>query len=178
MGISKEVQDVERNTEEIILHSSTGSRWLGSTAGNSPALLGSITPWVIVSNGTINTYGTVKEMFNGAEVYAYPYVPTKIHIHKLLIVTTSKDEILWKLQFANSFYDGENHTYANMADAVAAGKYTTAMINFENKKSNTVSLDFQGGKISVGSKLWCRCLNDDATESTISILVGAHGYLV
>jgi len=178
MGISKEVQDVERNTEEIILHSSTGSRWLGSTAGNSPALLGSITPWVIVSGGTINTYGTVKEMFNGAEVYAYPYTPTKIHIHKLLIVTTSKDEILWKLQFANSFYDGENHTYANMADAVAAGKYTTAMINFENKKSNTVSLDFQGGKISVGSKVWCRCLNDDATESTISIIVGAHGYLV
>jgi len=176
--LSEQSDDIKTDTEEIKLHGATGSRWLGSTAGDSPGLLGSITPWVLVSNSTPNTYGDVKELFSGVEVYAYPFTPTKIHPHKLLVVTTSKNEILWKLQFANSGWDGSNHTYANMADAVAAGFYSTAMINFETKKTNTVSVDFQGGRMNIGSKVWCRCLNDDNTESTISIMIGIHAYLI
>ena len=98
--------------------------------------------------------------------------------NNLLVVTTSVDDTLWKLQFANSFWNGTGHTFANMTDAVAAGFYTTAVVNFETRKTNTVSLDFQGGRMNVGSKVWCRCLNDDNTESTISIMIGIHAYLV
>ena len=169
---------IKADADRIILHNESGERALGSTAGSSPGLLTSITPWVIVTSATANEYGVVKEVFNGAEDYDLPFTPTKIHPHAVMIVTNNSDGKLWKFQFANSSYNGSTHDYADMAAAIAAVKYTTAIVKFETRKSTTTALDFRGGRMTKGSKLWCRCLNDEASATTISILMKAHGYLV
>lgn len=172
------ISEISADIEQLICHNSCGSRWFGSSIGASPGLLTSITPWVITTSATSNEYGSALELFSGAENYALPFIPTKIHPHKVLVVTNNSDGKLWKFQFASSKYNGTDHTYADMATAVLAGEYTTAIVKFEAKKSTTVSLDFLGGRMNAGSKLWVRCLNDEAAATTISIMIGAHAYLV
>lgn len=171
MGIYAEVVEVEK-------HLHTGERWFGSTAGDTPALLTSITPFVIVSGAASNQYGAAKEIMDGSESLSYPFAATKFDPHKILIVTNTSDGKLWKFQFANSNWNGESHEFASMDEAIAANNFSEGIVKIDTFKSNSVAVIFQTGRANVGSKLWARVKNDEASNSSISILIGLHGYLV
>ena len=174
-----DVDAIEITVDDILNHLNSGARCMGSTAGASPGLTSSLVAWTIVSGDADSKYGAAKEVFNGAEDFDLPVVMDEVHPHEVLVVTTSSDNQIWKLQFANSGYNSitEAHTYASMAEAISAKKYTEATLNFDSRKTNTIPLTFQSGKMKVGSKLWVRLMNNEAAESTLDILICIHGHV-
>ena len=59
--------DTQDKVDDLFTHSASGTRWMGSSAGASPGLETSITPWVITADTTANTFGVAVEIFDGDE---------------------------------------------------------------------------------------------------------------
>ena len=169
-----EIEEIQTDVNDLLSHIASGARWLGSTAGASPGLCTSLTPWVLTSSATGGTFGTAAEIFDGAEDFCFPQTSDHFHPHKVFVTAASVDDHLWKLRFANSGFNGTDHTYADMAAAVAAKKYTEVVMQIDNTRRPSTSLDFHSGIATTGSKLWCQVTEADGDEGTISFIIGLH----
>ena len=165
---------IQADALEIKTHLNSAGRWFGASAGGaSPGLLTSITPWVLTS-GAIGVYGAAVEVLSGGEDCDLPFTPSFFEPH-LINVTDVSDDGIYKVRIASSLWDGEDHTYATMADAITANKYTEFVRSFDSTRSPSTAIPLQTGITTKGSKLWMQVLDSNGT-STISVLVGVNSY--
>ncbi len=176
-GLTGESNSLAYKVHEIEQHLHSGGRWLGATdaGGVAPGLLTSLLPFIVTSNASANTYGTAILVLDGTEDYDFSFTPVKIDPHMILI-QEAEATATWKLRFANSGWDGSADTYADMAAAVAANKYTEIVIRIDSTKASAVALPIQTARMTVGSKLWVQVMKDNADAEYIHFLIGVHGY--
>lgn len=181
--VDTEVADILSEVEIVESHLHSGSRYFGSTAGSAPAILTSLAPWSVIASADAATFGNAVEIFDGTENFDYPFTVAYFDPHQLFITSVGSDGTNWKLRFANSGWNGAAHTYANMAEAVAAHRYTELLVQVDNTKTDSLPIPFNGGRVRAGSKLWCQVMNnagdsddDSDAELTISFLIGCHAY--
>jgi len=168
---------------EIEKHLHSGGRWWGSNDGDgdSPAAQG-LLPFKVIASDTQYTFGTVVEIFAGSENWNYGETITKFDPHEIFVVEVGKAPLVWKLRLANSGWNGSAHTYADMAAAVTAGKYSDVLFKIDATNFDAYPFTFQSGRINIGSKVWCQVMNssssaDNDAARTIQFFLGAHGYI-
>lgn len=163
---------------EMNEHMEGAARWLGASAGNvGPGLITSLTPFILTSDATALTYGAAVVIFTGAEDYDLPFTPAAVHPHLLSLKDVSNDGT-YKIRFANSGWDGTADTYATMALAVAAKKYTEVEVVIADDKKPATAVDVHTGKMTVGSTLWAQVMHDTASAETIEFTLGIHGHKI
>ncbi len=151
--------NITNKVNDLFAHTASGARWMGASAGPAaPGLATSLLPWTATAHDDPSTFGTMIEVFDGTEDFDYPSTPTAFHPHKILFVDIDTDDTVWKLRFANSGYNGSTHTYANMAAAVTASKYTDLVVQINNANRPAIAVDFHAGLATVGSKLWVQVM--------------------
>lgn len=159
---------------EIEGHLHSAGRFFGySGTPNATALLTSITPWNLVS-GT-GDYGTAVQIFLGDEDFDLPFTPYKFDPHRLFAIDVSADAI-YKIRIANSQWTGSAHTYATMASAVTANKYTESILQITSTKEPAASIPVQTGRAVYGSKVWAQVWSS-TNGADIDILLGVHAYI-
>ena len=171
VGLSKQIL---AEVTEIETHIHSGGRFFGSGGVDATALISSLTPWNLVA-GT-GDYGTPVQIFLGDEDFDYPITVAYFDPHRLLMVDAS-DNAYYKIRFANSGWNGTAHTYANMAAAIAANKYTESFLNVKDAKKQESSIPVQTGRCRYGSKLWASVYSD-VNGADVDLFMGVHGYAV
>jgi hypothetical protein len=171
LGISN---SLAYKVHEIEKHLHSSGRFFGySGTPNATATIMSLTPWNLVSGA--GTYGTAVQIFKGDENFDLPFTPTHFDPHRLFIEDASADG-LYKIRIANSGWNGSSHTYANMAAAVAAGKYTESLIAIADNKKPEGSIAVQTGRATVGSMVWAQVWSS-VNGADIDGIVGVHTYV-
>jgi hypothetical protein len=172
-----DITSIIEDVTEIERHLHGGARWFGASPGPAaPGLLTSLLPWRATSNATAGLFGTAIELFNGAENFDISTSVLYFDPHQLFI-TAVEAVGTYKVRFAYSQYDGVSaHTYANMAAAVAAKKYTEVVFRTDDTKTDSTPIEVMSGRISAGSKLWCQVAKSTADAKYIEFLVGLHTY--
>lgn len=158
---------------EIEKHLHSAGRFFGySGTPNATASLASLTPWTLAT-GT-GDYGTPVQLFLGDEDFDLPFTVVRYDPHRLLISDASVNAT-YKIRIANSLWNGSTHTYASMAESVAANRYTESIVHIVDLKKPSTSIPVQTGRPVYGSKLWAQvwCSLDDAD---IDIFIGVHAY--
>ena len=150
---------------------------MGATAGGvSPAVVGSFVPWQLAD--IANDYGTAIELFDGTETngtFDLPFTPVYFDPHRLVVADASANGI-YMIRVATSVWTGTAHTYANMAEAVAAGRYSMSEITLDDvNKLPSSSVPMQTGRAPIGSIVWAQ-VKSTVSGATINIRVGIHGY--
>jgi len=159
---------------EIEKHLHSAGRFFGySGTPDATAILASITPWNLVA-GT-GDYGTAVQLFLGDEDFELPFTPAQFDPHRLMIVDAS-DDATYKIRIANSLWTGSAHTYANMAEAVAAKRYTESILHISSTKTPDASIAVQTGRAVYGSKVWAQVWSSE-NGADIDILIGVHAYV-
>ena len=172
-GLSGVYDSLAYRVHEIETHVHSAGRFFGySGTPNATALLSSLTPWNLVA-GT-GAYGTAVQILNGDEDFDLPTTPVYFDPHRLLVVDASSDGY-YKIRFANSGWNGSTHTFANMAAAVAANRYSESFINIIDSKKDAASIPIQTGRARYGSKLWAQVYSSVNGED-IDIFIGVHAY--
>ena len=72
-------------------------------------------------------------------------------------------------------WNGTSHTYATMAEAVAANRYSESLIAIADDKKPEGSIEVQTGRANYGSMVWAEVWSSVAGAS-IDILIGIHAY--
>lgn len=166
-------------TEVVEKHFHGGSRWFGATGagGVAPGLQTSLLPFKAVSNAVASTFGTAILILDGTEDFIKSEgTPLYFDPHELFVVNVEESNAIWKVRFANSQWTGTADTYANMAAAVAAKKYTDMVIKVDDTKSDAAAIMFMSGRIRVGSKLWCQVMKNTADAKYFHFILGCHTY--
>ena len=161
---------------EIEMHLHSAGRWFGCTAaGAGPGLITSLTPFEVTSSASALTYGTAVEIFDGTEDFDLHYTPTHTDPHRIFISGVTATGI-YKIRLANSQWTGSADTYATMADAITANKYTEFLLKVDSTKADAISAPVQTGRMMVGSTLWAQVMHTEASAETVSFFIGCHGY--
>jgi len=167
---------------EIEKHLHSGGRWWGSNdaVGDSPAEQG-LLPFIVVASDTVATFGDAVEIMDGTEDWEYGEIIAKFDPHEIFITEIGKAPLVWKMRVANSAWNGTTHTYANMAEAVAANKFSDVLFKIDATNFDGFPFAFQSGRINIGSKLWCQVMNsstsaDSVASRTVKFYIGSHGY--
>ena len=169
------IANITSKVDDIFAHNASGGRWYGASAGPvAPGLDTSLVSWEVTAGAVAGTYGTAIAIFDGTETFDFPTTPVQFHIHELLITDVGTDSLVWKLRFANSNWDGSAHTYATMAEAVTAKKYTDFTVQVDKDKEPATSIEFQSGLANVGSIVWCQITNSGGNATDLDFLVGLH----
>lgn len=169
------LETVRYSVSEIERHLHGGARWFGSTAAVAPGLLTSLTPFRVTSNATALEWGAAVLIFNGTEDFDTSYTSLYFDPHQMFLANVEATGT-YKMRFANSQWDGSAHTYANMADAVAANKYTEVLFKADSTKEDAVPLVFMSGRARVGSYLWAQVVKVAAGANYVDFYLGAHTY--
>ena len=158
-------------------------RMIGSTAGVGPALITSLSPWVVEVSDTAGTFGTPTVVFDGTESAAsfdLPFTPEVLAVKKLITIEVGQSARTWYLRFSASWWDGTAHTYANAAEAVAAGDYITIGFEIDDTNYDSYMFDTLFPEIPVGSILWVEATNSNpgiaGAERQISFLAFVAGF--
>ena len=174
LGLQGTDDSLAYRVEEIEKHLHSAGRFFGySGTPNATALLSSITPWNLVA-GT-GTYGTAVQILKGDEDFDLPFTPAKFDPHRLFVIDAS-DDAVYKIRIANSQWNGSTHTYATMAEAVTANKYSESIIQIADSKAPSASIPIQTGRAMVGSMVWAQVWSS-VNASDIDILIGLHTYV-
>jgi len=177
-GLSGVSNSLAYRVEEIEKHLHSSGRCFGATGapGVGPGLLTSLLPFKAVTSATASTYGSSIVVFNGTEDFDLTFTPVYTDPHKILVTDVS-DSGIWKLRMANSGWNGSANTYATMAEAVTANKYSEFIIKVDSTKADAVALSVQTGRMRIGSTLWAQVMHDDSGAETMKFLICAHGYV-
>ena len=158
-------------------------RMIGSTAGVGPASIASLDPWVVEVSDMAGTFGTPTIVFDGTESAAsfdLPFAPEVLAVKKLITIEAGQSARTWYLRFSASWWDGTAHTYANAAEAVAAGDYITIGFEIDDTNYDSYMFDTLFPEIPVGSMLWVEATNSNpgtaGAERQISFLAFVAGF--
>lgn len=158
-------------------------RMIGSTAGVGPALITSLTPWVVEASDTAGTFGTPVVMFDGTETaasFGLPFTPVIIAVRKLCTISVGENALIWYLRFTGSWWDGTGHTYANAAEAVAAGDYITIGFGIDDTNYDSYVFDTIFPEMPIGSIVWVEATNSNpglaGAPRQITFLAHAAGF--
>ena len=174
LGLQGTNDSLAYRVHEIEGHLHSAGRFFGySGTPNDTAIIDSLTPWVLTT-GT-GDYGTAIQLFDGNEDFVLPYTPVKFDPHRLFVVDAS-DDGLYKIRIANSQWNGTSHTYASMAEAVAAKKFSESIIDIADDKKPEASVPVQTGRATCGSKVWAQVWSS-VNGADISIIIGVHAYI-
>lgn len=174
-GLSGVSNSLGYKMAEIVRHNHSAGRWFGSTAGVAPGLVTSLTAFDVTSSATALTYGVAVEILDGTEDYDITFTPEYIDPHRIFITEATASGI-YKIRIANSNWTGTADTYATMAEAVTANKYSEFLMKIDSTKTDAISAPVQTGRMVVGSTMWAQVMHTAASAETISFMIGVHGY--
>lgn len=178
-GLSGDIAVIDANvdstlaeTVEIELHLHNRERWFGKLAVQTATdwAENNLSPYRAISGN--NTYGA--DANDEALVLGTADTPifagnTRYDMHRIFVVAASSDTV-YKLRFV--------YGSGTMADAIAAGQYSTTMIKIDPavQSSPSVAHEIMLPRGTCGvTKVWVQAWN--ATDNaTIDFFVGIHEY--
>lgn len=170
-GLSGVSNSLAYRVEELEKHFHNVERWYGKLAVQTATdwADNTLTPFVAISGN--NDYGT--DANDEAKVIGTADTPgiagnTRFDLHRLFISAASVAE-LWKLQII--------YGTGTMADAIAAGQYSTVMVRTVVPSANQdVPVEVMMPRGVCGStQIWIRAWSA-TNNATISFFVGLHEY--